>query len=328
MPEYVIEVKGFSHDGIRRFAEDEEFAEAWEEGGIEDFLFLLEKREEAKLDVIELKPSIVSLVEWGLDRDLAEEVLRSEPSEHLGLMDAVMYFLKRRNGVHSAWPPTEDGWPLDMPTASIFFDSIGGMHAKRMGQHHRGQEKIKILFAHPEDATSLPVSLDNGRVPVFHATSWISAHNLESGVNVLMNTSQPRDFGFGFYLSVQYEYAYWRALHKANQRVYDKPVILVYSLPKDYQKMEGYTKLTDKGEWKRTVQQCRQHPYSVNMFKDIVEGPICAKGPLVNLNKQAEPLADFSQICVKTEDGLSMLRFEAAIFMPYKSRLPPDFKLF
>lgn len=83
-------------------------------------------------DVLDIGPKTIDdLVEWGISREAAAEVLQNYCGEfHFPLSDYVGYVIEEMNGLGSFWEPLKDGRPFDKPLNEPFLSSIHGEHGK------------------------------------------------------------------------------------------------------------------------------------------------------------------------------------------------------
>lgn len=148
---------------------------------------------------------------------------------------------------------------------------------------------------------------------VYHATDWESCISIENFIRSDIKNGKRKDFGLGFYVTPDMEYAKFWA--KTWQKSYfsGKSAILVFSLAEDYIRLIKQIRFSDLDEWRRFVKENRSGVDPIKIDADVVRGPVCKSVQSVNMCQKPNPLV-YEQLCFKSQSATKLLKLKKIIF--------------
>lgn len=311
------EIKGLRYEAVSGWFQNDYIRNAFEYDGLIGFFDYLEDITSHELEY--LPNRLKSLMDWGLNDEVAAKVSSLGEDLHWGPGKAIFSILRTANNIPSFWPPTKEGWPADSPPNRIFKSTVKAIFHAAKGDLPDVELRslIPIVFlSDPTRARAFLPEIPSNRIMVFHATSWKSCLSIEEGISLTRNSQLPRDIGSGLYLTEFQEYAMWLALEEPTRTISGQPAVIVYSLPRNY--MRNCVSREISGDtWVQTVRHFRKGAildWSPQNY-DILKGPICRSANLVNTcEREPSPLPHQTQICMKKSSALRDLRRECIIF--------------
>lgn len=330
-------IEGLHDQTFAWLMEDTEFKREYEYGGMMSALrYFMYSDLYAMVDLLEL--SVPVLQSWGLRKDIAEEIVAANPSEHLGLRRAIVAALCQPYGYCLGWHVrTASGWPADRPIDRVFMDNPSDLiqEAKQLPKDNLPKD-VRFLFTESLDRGYLTSMLPKkkGRTLIFHGTSWKFIASLYRGVNVDTNVDGKHDFGTGFYGTDDLGYGTWWPVQRLNPNSGISPAVCVFSIEEDFRWTCKAVQI-DGQKWTDTLVHFRKEnrvqnwspielPESVRTA-DVVEGPICRNVAVTNACRAMPVETSVNQLCFKTNRIAQRLKLEMVIVFKQNTTLPSDF---